>query len=284
MNSLVENIPLVQTTSKGRYYDKVKRTQVSFEIAGQRILTIGELNRLRKGRFWLSTVINRPAALRLLRGGHAVGILYDGAYAEADKAEERSLSIEGLAARTERLKAIITTLNQQFADFDKSRAIATEHNMDLADVSNVIREISLGEHLSVDQLSWLTSQEAGPLRTMLVMTLPDQLIVDKVLALAPNLPPAVEEICATPALPPAVEEGPLSVWNGPPAYSDTELKVFSDTHTFIANARAKMISNLPANGEGIEELVSPPPGFEPVDWYRLLSTYFIKHMDKMVPC
>jgi len=103
------------------------------------------------------------------------------------------------------------------------------------------------------------------------------------------LPPAAEESEAAPepVLPSAVEEDnlPRSVGIGPTPYSDIELKDFSDAHTLLANVRGKLMSNLPANGEGLEELMIPPPDFETKcgdEWYRLLNTYFIKHMDKMV--
>lgn len=105
---------------------------------------------------------------------------------------------------------------------------------------------------------------------------------------AAALPPAEEE-GTPPDLPPAAEKTGLirSVGLGPTPYSDAELKEFSCAHRRLANARAIEISKLPANGEGLEELMMPPPDFEMEsgdEWYRLLNTCFIKHTDKTVSC
>ena len=134
---------------------------------------------------------------------------------------------------------------------------------------------------------------------------------------APNLPPAVEEersVLAVqnlpamgvlshliltnssswaddddddrqiPALTPAVEKSPFSDWNGPPAYSDAELKQMPDALTLKACAHAKRICTLATKGEDFDEIVCTPSGFESEMWIRLVSTYFIKHTDKMVAC
>lgn len=100
---------------------------------------------------------------------------------------------------------------------------------------------------------------------------------------AAALPPAAEE-GTPPDLPPAAEEAGLirSVGLGPTPYSDAEFMEFSCADRRLANARAIEISKLPANGEGLEELIIPPPGFEPGRWGRLLNTCLNKRKDKLV--
>ena len=204
VTTLREVIPLIVKTD-GRRFNTATRKYEATEILGSGILSVGEVASIRKGNLWKKTIFSRPAARKLLCGSHPVGATYDEDYARADKAEECALSAEGFAARTERLKLYNTTLCQQFADFDKSSDIAAKHSFSLEDVSNGIFELSISKKFSVDQRFWLTSQEAADLRKMLVMTLPDDRIVEKVLALKAALAPAVEEAVPPPIVAAATE-------------------------------------------------------------------------------